>query len=115
VSFRFTSMYAEQIMSPDDDQTNEDRSEHTQVEPTKKRLSLHSVQVVLAPEQDLQLESHSLQDVVPVGTYLWSPQAKHVLSIYSRYPFRQRHSGGLSRPSEQVKQFLDENLQVSHW
>ena len=74
MSYRLTSMYAEQIMSPEDDQTNEERSEHTQVESARKRLSSHSVQVVLAPEQDLQLESQSLQTVVPVGRNLWSPQ-----------------------------------------
>jgi len=39
VTFRLTSMYAEQIMSPEDDKTKEERSEHTQVESTRKRLS----------------------------------------------------------------------------
>ena len=70
MTFRLTSMYAEQIISPEVDQTKEERSEHTQVESARKRLSSHSVQVVLAPEQDLQLESQSLQTVVPVGMNL---------------------------------------------
>ena len=73
------------------------------------------MQVVLAPEQDLQLESQSLQAVAPVGRNLLSPQAWHALSSYSRKLSAQRHSGGLSRPSEQVRQFIDEDSQESHW
>ena len=39
VTFRLTSIYSEQIISPVDDQTKEERSEHTQVESTRKRVS----------------------------------------------------------------------------
>jgi len=38
-TFRLTSMYAEQIISPVLDKTKEERSEHTQVDSTRKRLS----------------------------------------------------------------------------
>jgi len=39
VTFRLTSMRVEQIISPEDDKRGEERSEHTQVDSTRKRLS----------------------------------------------------------------------------